>query len=63
MQEINFIQKLLDPRIIEALADHNVMDIIVNSSGKLIIDSKKTGKQVVGTVDQGEQQFKEKTNE
>lgn len=54
MNDIKFIEKLLDPRIIEALADHNVMDIIVNSSGKLIIDSKKTGKQIVGTVDQGD---------
>ena len=54
MQEISFIQKLLDQRIVAALSDNDVTDIIVNSSGKLILNSKKTGKEILGTVDQGD---------
>jgi Flp pilus assembly CpaF family ATPase len=54
VQEINFIQKLIDPRIISALSDSDVTDIIVNSSGKLIINSKSKGKQILGKADQGD---------
>lgn len=54
MQDIDFIKKLIDPRIIHALADTEVTDIIVNSNGKLIINSKSRGKEILAKVDQGD---------
>lgn len=49
-QDIHFLHRVFGEPIMAALADPTVLDIIVNSSGKLIIDKRGAGKQVIGTV-------------
>lgn len=52
--DIRFIDKLFGEQIMTALGDESVMDIIVNSDGKLIIDDKVNGKNTVGEADLGD---------
>lgn len=49
--DIRFIDKLFGFKIMNALSDHNTMDVIVNSDGKLIVDHKKNGKNIIGSCD------------
>lgn len=49
-QDIRYLKHILGEKIMSHLADKDVMDIIVNSDGKLIVDKRGAGKEVVGNI-------------
>ncbi len=51
MNALAIIPGLLGETVMAALANPDVMDIIVNSDGTLIVDDKQRGKQVAGRCD------------